>query len=117
MFFYLAKIFWFFVQPLGMILSCFVLAFLIRKRWPTINKSLNILVFVLFVGIGFLPSGQFLIAPLENRFPVIEPTTSPKGGIIVLGGARLPLISALRDQVSFNAEAERMTETFRLSRV
>jgi uncharacterized SAM-binding protein YcdF (DUF218 family) len=50
-----------------------------------------------------------LILPLEQRFPPWSAAQGAPDGIIVLGGAIGPEISATRSEVSLNEAAERMT--------
>jgi uncharacterized SAM-binding protein YcdF (DUF218 family) len=58
---------------------------------------------------AFSPLGNYLILPLENRFPPWDPSRGPPTGIIVLGGALSPEQSAYRHEPQLNEAAERIT--------
>ncbi len=62
-----------------------------------------------------LPLDQWLLRPLEDRFPRPAPPARVDG-IVVLGGAIDGLISADRGIPSLNGEAERLTEFLALAR-
>ena len=58
---------------------------------------------------GFSPLGNYLMQPLEDRFPVWDPMRGPPTGIIVLGGGISPELSAVRREPQLNEAAERIT--------
>lgn len=57
---------------------------------------------------GLLPWNDWLLAPLENRFPPPAPLPGRVDGIVVLGGAVNPVLSAERGQPAVNGSAERL---------
>lgn len=62
-----------------------------------------------------LPLGDWLISPLENRFPA--PSLPARvDGVIVLGGAIEPGLSADRQALALNGNAERMVAFAALAR-
>lgn len=66
---------------------------------------------------GLSPLGNWLILPLEERFPVpVFNGTEPIAGIIILGGAEDGRISMARGGLGLNEAAERLTEAARLAR-
>ncbi len=65
--------------------------------------------------IAVLPIDQYVLHPLENRFPTPE-LPGHVDGILVLGGAVEASLWADRGQPSLNADADRMTEFVRLAR-
>lgn len=65
--------------------------------------------------LAVLPWSDWLLLPLENRFPP-PPMPERVDGIIVLGGVVDPEMSAARGQPSLNAAAERLTAMMELSR-
>src|SRR6266700_3006926 len=72
---------------------------------------------VVSIGIlGLSPAGNALIIPLEERFPRWDATRGAPDGIIVLGGAISPDISAARDEVALNEAGERLTVAAELAR-
>ena len=74
-----------------------------------------------FVGLGaagFLPVGNWLIMPLENRFadvPLPQPSDDI-AGIIILGGFEDGWVSAGRPSLAVNEAAERLTEGMLLAK-
>jgi uncharacterized SAM-binding protein YcdF (DUF218 family) len=116
MLFFLSKIFSIVTVPsnlfvvtglVGITLSC--------TRYSSIGRRLIVASVVLIAAIGFLPIGDMLARPLEERFPATW-VLAPPTGIVVLGGVILPAITAARGQVSLNDAAERLTATAELAR-
>ena len=66
--------------------------------------------------LGLSPIGNALIIPLEERFPPWDAARGAPDGIIVLGGAISPDVSAARDEVALNEAAERLTVAAELAR-
>lgn len=62
----------------------------------------------LFLLFGVLPLGNSLLYVLENRFPPWSPAFGTPDGIIVLGGAIDPDVSAVHGQTALNDAAERL---------
>jgi uncharacterized SAM-binding protein YcdF (DUF218 family) len=69
-----------------------------------------------FALIAFLPVGEAMLAPLENRFPEVTTLPDHVTGIVVLGGAVETDLSAARGMPSLNEAAERMTTLVYLAR-
>tara|TARA_B110000881_G_scaffold177532_1_gene162671 strand:- start:1096 stop:1770 length:675 start_codon:yes stop_codon:yes gene_type:complete len=67
--------------------------------------------------IGFFPVGEWLIAPLENRFTTNAALPSEVDGIIVLGGAILPRLSNTWQQPEVNGSADRLINFLYLARL
>jgi uncharacterized SAM-binding protein YcdF (DUF218 family) len=66
------------------------------------------------LAVAVLPVGQWLVAPLEARFP--QPVLPARiDGIIVLGGAVEPGISRAHGRVALDDAAERITEALALA--
>lgn len=65
--------------------------------------------------IALLPLDSWALAPLEDRFPVCR--TPPAGihGVVVLGGAVDPAVTAARGIPTLNAAGQRMTELVRVA--
>ncbi|HEY9344720.1 MAG TPA: YdcF family protein, partial [Inquilinus sp.] len=69
MFYFLSKLIWFFIQPLGLVLLALLLAtagLLFRSR--RLARRLVIALTLAFVAACVLPIGDLMILPLENRF-------------------------------------------------
>ena len=69
----------------------------------------------LFVGLGVLPVGDLLLAPLETVFPV-QQTLSDVDGIIVLGGGEDVLASVQAGQAQVSAGGDRYIAAIALAR-
>jgi len=65
---------------------------------------------------GWSPLGNVLILPLEQRFPPWDASRGPPDGVIVLGGAVSPDVSADRDEPQLNEAAERIAAMVALAR-
>src|SRR5438093_369983 len=97
MFFVLSKVLGFFAIPsnLVMMLGLFG-AVLLRTRYARGGWRLVIASLILLAVIGFSPLGNALIVPLEQRFPPWDHARGPPDGIVALGGAVTPDVSAAR---------------------
>lgn len=114
MFFVASKILWAFFQPLTFIaLLLLIVLFFRKKEW---GRKLLVLLTVVFLILGFLPVGSWLLASLERQNPI--PVLPARiDGIIVLGGAIDAENSAQYGQVQYSPFAARLMETIRLSRI
>ncbi|WP_395675897.1 YdcF family protein [Inquilinus sp.] len=109
MFFFLSKLIWFFIQPLGLVLLALLLAtagFLYRSR--RLARRLVIALTLAFGAACFLPVGDLMILPLENRFAKPQQLPATVEGIIVLGGAEQNVLSGARGEPMLNGAAERL---------
>lgn len=118
MFFYLSKIFWFFVNPGNLIL--FTVGFGVFLLWVghrTAGRAVATFGILLFLIFGLLPVGSWALGVLEETVPPPKTLPSHVDGIITLGGGINPFITAERDQVTLTNSAERLTEFMRLARM
>jgi uncharacterized SAM-binding protein YcdF (DUF218 family) len=117
-FFLASKVIWVLISPDSLIVilgvSAWVAAIL---KWQRISKSLLASCALLLLLIGFFPVGEWLIAPLENRFTANMALPSKVDGIVVLGGAILPQMSNSWQQPEINDAAERLTNFLYLARL
>src|SRR5882762_818370 len=103
MFFYLAKIFWFFAQPSGLLLVMMIAgAFLLRAGRDKAGRRLIAVSVVLLLFGGLLPVSNWLILPLEQRFPRTDLAGRDVDGIVVLGGAEDARLWVARDAHALN---------------
>ena len=117
MFFILSKIFGFFTLPSNLLISIGVVGVLLLcTRFRRLASWLVVTSVVLIAVAGLSPLGNILILPLEQRFPPWDPSRGPPAGIVVLGGAIMPDVSAARGVVALNEAAERITVTAELAR-
>ena len=118
MFFILSKILGFFALPSN-------LSHLDRPRRPCAavhalsarSASWLVVTSVVLIAVaGLSPLGNALILPLEQRFPPWDASRGAPDGIVVLGGAITPDVSAARGAVALNEAAERITAAAELAR-
>lgn len=116
--FVLSKIFWVFFSPgnifvLLLLLGVF-LAAAKNKKWQDVGHKICFdIAFILFV-IAVLPVGDWMLTPLENRFPEAKP--DHVDGIILLGGDEKPYISDKRGQPTVFDSARRYIKFAALAR-
>jgi uncharacterized SAM-binding protein YcdF (DUF218 family) len=117
MFFPLSKILGFFASPSNLIISIGILGLLLLPtRFARAGRALAFASLVMLAILGLSPIGNALIIPLEARFPRWDATHGAPDGIIVLGGAISPDVSAARDELALNEAAERLTVAAELAR-
>jgi uncharacterized SAM-binding protein YcdF (DUF218 family) len=115
--FYVSKFAWALLQP-SMILLILLIAgvVLLGTSYQRAGRRLIIAGIVLLVIGGLSPLSNWLIMPLENRFPRADLSGRPIDGIVVLGGAEDSHVATGRKVHAFNEAAERLTEMAALSR-
>lgn len=117
-FFLASKIIWAFISPDSLIVILGVSAWIASLlKWPRISRSLLASCALFLVLIGFFPVGEWLIAPLENRFTTNVALPSEVDGIVVLGGAISPRMSNIWQQTEVGGGAERLTNFLYLARL
>jgi len=120
MFHFTSKVFWLVAQPSSLfaiaLLSGLLILALTRFRRLGLTLAFSGL-FLMLAG-GFLPIGNYLVLPLEQRFAgeTLPAATEPVAGIIILGGFEDGWVSAGRNGLAINEAAERLTEGVRLAR-
>lgn len=117
MFFLLSKILGFFAIPSNLVVTLGVLGVvLLLTRFARAGRALAVASLVALALIGFSPLGNDLIIPLEQRFPPWDPSRGPPDGMVLLGGAISPDVSAARGEVALDEAAERITAAVELAR-
>jgi len=118
MFFYLAKVLWFLLQPSTLI--ALLIAYgstLIWTGWARWGRRFVTFGAILLLVAGLSPLGNALILPLEDRFPRANLDKPPAPtGFIVLGGAEDRLVGQARKAPTLNEAGERIVETVMLAR-
>ncbi len=108
LFFYMSKIAWALLSPANLLflflLAGIVLLFLDRTRLARIMLATGV---VLVTIATFVPLGDWLAIPLENRFDTNPELPKRVDGIIMLGGAADPLGSYIWDQAELGDAVER----------
>jgi len=117
MFFILSKVLGFFALPSNLLIAIGILGLiLLATRFTRLASWLVVTSLVLIALAGLSPLGNALILPLEQRFPPWDASRGPPDGIVVLGGAISPDVSAARGAVALDEAAERLTVTAELAR-
>jgi uncharacterized SAM-binding protein YcdF (DUF218 family) len=119
MFFYLAKILWFFLQPSTLIFAALIAgALLVGTAWRRTSRGLVAGSVATLLICGLLPVTDLMMQPLENRFPRPGPKLDGDSiaGIIVLGGAEDRSAWDRQELGGLNDAAERYTEAVVLAR-
>jgi uncharacterized SAM-binding protein YcdF (DUF218 family) len=117
MFFWASKTLWVLAQPSNLLLLLVAAGALAlwrgRRRLASRLLYPAILAFVI---VGVLPVGEWLILPLENRFPALSEPPDEVDGIVVLGGAVDLEVARSRGMAAFHGEAEREITMVELAR-
>jgi uncharacterized SAM-binding protein YcdF (DUF218 family) len=118
MFFYLAKVLWFLLQPSTLIaLLIGYGSILIWTGWARWGRRFVSIGAILLLMAGLSPLGNALILPLEDRFPRTNLDQSPPPtGFILLGGAEDRFVGIARKTPTLNEAGERIVETVMLAR-
>lgn len=108
LFFIASKLFWLVARPESWLVLLLVLGIwsLRRERVAAAHKIFLSALFLVLL-IGFVPVGQLLIRPLEQRFPAAPDVSAPVG-IIILGGGEDARMSAATGLPELNAAGERV---------
>ncbi len=116
-FFWLSKIVWGLISP-DLLLVTFTLGGILMLFIGALKKAKFILGFVglSMLAITLLPMGQWLLSPLEKRFPIKPELPEKIDGIILLGGAENINLSFAWGQVEINHMAERYVAFLNLRR-
>jgi uncharacterized SAM-binding protein YcdF (DUF218 family) len=117
-FFIVTKLVWLFISPDSLIVLLGIGAWVcLVIGWHKLSRSLLALCALLLLLVAFLPLGEWLIAPLEQRFVANAALPATADGIIVLGGAISPHQSAAWNQAELGPAADRLTNFLYLARL
>ncbi len=117
MFFVLSKTLGYLVLPSNLLMATGLIGLaLLFTRFRRLASWLIVTSLVLIALVGYSPLGRVLLLPLEDRFPPWDASRGAPDGIVVLGGAISPDISAARGVVALIGPAERVTVTVELAR-
>ena len=110
LFFIASKLIWAVISPDSLIVILGVTAWIsLLLGWQKLSRRLLSFCALLLVTIGFLPVGEWLISPLENRFTANTALPTEVDGIIVLSGAISLYNSYAWNQVELGSGADRLT--------
>lgn len=120
MIFALSKVFWAIANPGNLlILGLLGGAAGAVSPWPRLRKLARGVLGVLLaamLAIAVLPVGDWLISPLERRFPPLRELPGQVDGVIVLGGMINLEISAAHGRPELDRAADRLTAFVALAR-
>ena len=118
MFFYLAKVLGFLLQPSTLIALLIAYgSILIWTGWARWGRRFVSIGAILLLVAGLSPLGNVLILPLEDRFPRADlDAPPPPAGFVILGGAEDRLVGTARNTPALNEAAERLVEAAVLAR-
>ncbi len=110
MFFAISKILGFFATPSNAVaVLCVLGPILMLMRWQRMGRSILALGIVLLLVFGYSPLSNVLLLTLSERFPAWQENGRAPDGIIVLGGAIDPDVTAARGSLELGSSAERVT--------
>jgi len=116
-FFFLSKTLGIMMLPVNFLIGAGVIgAILLFTRWTRLGRRLLVISVVLLAIAGFSPLGKLLFYPLEQRFPPWDAARGAPDGIVVLGGAIDPDLSAARGGAVFLRAADRIVAAAALAR-
>jgi uncharacterized SAM-binding protein YcdF (DUF218 family) len=109
LFFALSKTLGVMLLPTNLLISLGVAGMiLLLTRFAWAGRKLLIASIALLAICGFSPLGNFMLYPLEARFPPWDDTRGAPDGIIVLGGSIEPDLSAARGTAVFTGAVDRI---------
>lgn len=110
--FIIGKILWALSQPANLLVLTLVAGWMaLMARARRLGLGLFALATLGALAIAVLPVGDWLLAPLENRFPRQAQVEGRVDGIIVLGGGIDSGLSAARGTPALTRHGDRMTAT------
>jgi len=83
-------------------------ALLLATRWASLGRRLMVASLLLLAICGFSPLGNWLLYPLESRFPAWDASRGAPDGIVVLGGSIDADISAAHAVAVVRGAADRI---------
>ena len=109
MFFFLSKTLGVMLLPSNMLIGIGIAGLiLLLTRFVSMGRKLVAASVLLMVICGFSPIGKLLLYPLETRFPPWDDTRGAPDGIVVLGGAIEPDLSAAHGAAVFRPSIDRI---------
>jgi uncharacterized SAM-binding protein YcdF (DUF218 family) len=121
MFFYVAKVVWFFLQPSSLVLLALAGAWWFGRRERSLEGASRVARWLTGLGLalclaGLSPVPNWLIFPLEQRFERADLGGMPIAGIVILGGGEEAPIGFARHTHALNEAGERISEAVALAR-
>ena len=114
----LGKLLWLLVSPGNLLLWLLLTALAVHWFRPRLGRLLLLGTIVLLLAVAVTPLGQWLLRPLEQRFPA-PPMTQPANNlsaIVVLGGSQQPELAHQYHHSGLNDHSERLWAAAALAR-
>lgn len=109
MFYYVAKVVWFFVTPSNALATLALAGLLLsRTRNVLIGGRIALASAAAILVAGLSPLGNALILPLEQRFPSYVDDGQPVAGVVVIGGTFDTEPTNFHGQMALNETGERL---------
>jgi uncharacterized SAM-binding protein YcdF (DUF218 family) len=107
-FFWLSKLLWLFISPDSLMLIALIVGVaLLWLGYIRLSKTILTTAVLLMVLIALFPLGEWLLYPLESKYPSQPELPQQLDGIIVLGGAEDTKVSQSWGSVELGSAAER----------
>jgi uncharacterized SAM-binding protein YcdF (DUF218 family) len=117
LFFVLSKTFGIMLLPTELLILVGIAgALLLATRWASLGRRLMAASLLLLAICGFSPLGNWLLYPLESRFPAWDAARGAPDGVVVLGGSIDADISAAHGVAVVHAAADRIIAAAALAR-
>ena len=118
MFYVVSKVGWFFATPSNLLPVLALLGGLVALREGTrrLGIGLALAAAAMILVAGLSPLANWLVVPLEDRFPAFRDEGTGVAGVIVLGGAVQGDLSETRGTLQVNEAAERVVALSDLAR-
>jgi uncharacterized SAM-binding protein YcdF (DUF218 family) len=117
LFFFLSKTIGVMLLPTNFLIGIGLLGvILLATRFASLGRKLMIGSFVVLAIAAFSPLGNWLLYPLESRFPPWDATRGAPDGIVVLGGSIDAELSAAHGEPVIRNAADRMIVAAALAR-
>ena len=117
LFYHASKIVWFLLEPSNLFaMAAFAGTALCWTRFASAGRRVAIISATMLLVLGLSPAANWLILPLEMRFPRPELDGRRIDGIVMLGGAVLERQSEAHGQIALNDAGERITALIELAR-
>jgi uncharacterized SAM-binding protein YcdF (DUF218 family) len=116
LFFALSKTVGILLLPTNFLIAVGLLgAILLATRFASAGRKCLVASVVLLAICGFSPLGNWLLYPLESRFPAWDATRGAPDGIVVLGGPIDPELSLAHNIAVFRGSVDRVIATAALA--
>jgi uncharacterized SAM-binding protein YcdF (DUF218 family) len=117
LFFVLSKTLGVMMLPANFLIGVSLLgAVLLATRLASLGRKLTIASLALLTIVGFSPLGNWLLYPLESRFPPWDAARGAPDGIIILGGSIEPDLSVAHGSAVVRNAADRIITAAALAR-